>query len=115
MFQLWLGTGSNGRCRQRTGYVADGLTNLVRSTGADWDEAPASSNVMPILDFQFLLNAYRGTWPRKIVAIPPLDIYRNRQADKAKPSISRLQRNAWSYEARCGRASQPAGKRRIES
>ncbi|WP_039012537.1 anti-CBASS protein Acb1 family protein [Pseudomonas brassicacearum] len=69
-------------------YLKDSLQNLVAGLGTARDKASHSHYVIPEMDDQQLLNAFRGSWTaQKGVTIPAVDAcrnWRNWQADKAQ-------------------------------
>lgn len=69
-------------------YLKDSLQNLVAGLGTARDKASHSHYVVPEMDDQQLLNAFRGSWTaQKGVTIPAVDACRNWrswQADKGQ-------------------------------
>lgn len=68
--------------------VSDGLINVVANLGTGRDKAASSQYVYAPLNYQELLQAYRGAWmPRAIVDIPAQDAtrkWRSWQAEKGQ-------------------------------
>lgn len=77
--------------------ITDGLVNVVANLGTGRDKAASSQYVYAPLNYQELLQAYRGAWmPRAIVDLPAQDAtrkWRSWQAEKDQiEAIEKLER-----------------------